>query len=173
MADKKTNDKRVKEIFELLARSVPPLEICQRFVDKWQTTDRTIYRYIRKAKALITEVNKAETEILDSNKVKLLRTFDPQLVSDKMEDLAILTTIARGKKLEKTVIIDGKPFDIDYIPADHSRIAAIELKARMQGFLEPIKSDIRVQHIPVLKSEIIALPALPPVEEQQKALENE
>lgn len=171
---------RVSEIKELLLKGTTTKELWRICEEKYKAKPRTVDSWIKKAKNQLIERNEKVVEQLDKQRTAQVLTADANAISSKLEDLEILTSIARGNKFTQVTIIEGRQFEVDYIPSPDSRIKALTLKAQMEGNMAPVKQDIRLAIIPVLKSEIVELPEemrgiykMPPIEDQQKLLANE
>jgi phosphopantetheine adenylyltransferase len=138
MAEKQTYTKEIIEIADTLfanpAKDVS--DIVSVIVSKCQKSERTVWRWVKKANAYnkerIAKQEKAKNEVLVSKAKEAAK----KAILSRDESLEILSEIARGnarqvKKIEQVLI-----------PSDSERTRAITVLADMQGWSAPKKSEI-------------------------------
>ena len=99
-------------------------EVLSYFVGKCRKNERTIERYIRKAKEYNTSRIQKQERVRDDVLIDMAKVSIKKAISTRNEGLEILTAIARSSK------------------RDDSRIRAVTVLADIQGWNERKKIDV-------------------------------
>lgn len=143
MQEKEKNKARVNEVSKAISSGMDRDKIVAKFGKKWQTSPRTVDRYIKKAKidagkALDLKI-KAEADAA----YQLAKEMELSRLLDRKEKREILAKIARRELEVERIIFDdeGLPKKIKCKPGYNEIMKAVDLDAKMEGDYAPVKSE--------------------------------
>lgn len=143
MQEKEKNKARVNEVAKAISSGMDRDKIVAKFGKKWQTSPRTIDRYIKKAKIDAGRALDLKMKAEADAAYQLAKETELSRLLDRKEKREILAKIARMElEVERIVFNDeGIPKKIKVKPDLNSVMKAIDIDAKMEGDYAPVKSE--------------------------------